>query len=112
MSNQHTPGPWCVGSVNAAEGHNIYSGKDYIAHSVGYYPRPGSNQRTLLDKEALANARLIAAAPELLAALETALAMLTAIHPLRDHAADEWREKPAGIYHLENAIAKAKGGAQ
>lgn len=74
MNTKHTPGPWRVTSPNAGEGYNVFAGeKEYIGHTVGYYPRQGSNERTLSREEAEANARLISLAPELLAQLESTL---------------------------------------
>jgi hypothetical protein len=63
MTSKHTPGPWeffdtlCIG---------VMSAQSDVAHCSGY---DGNRSR---DEE-LANARLIAAAPDLLAALEALL---------------------------------------
>ena len=57
----HTPGPW---SVNASLGHRIYTeGKGCTLIATPGYLRDGGAE--------VANARLIAAAPDLLAELET-----------------------------------------
>jgi hypothetical protein len=69
MSAQHTPGPWLV------EAKNCHTGDIATVHNTDdewvtiYAPRW---METGLDKhEQSANARLIAAAPDLLAALKT-----------------------------------------
>ncbi len=97
---KHTPGPW------------IYSEADDQIHAastgLGTYKKGGTIAVAIVStwggepplQEAAANARLIAAAPELLAALELALEYF------------EGRED--GIYKAEGiiktTIAKAKGG--
>ena len=96
---QHTPGPWKAETfvVMGAEdhpksGYTIKAGDDAIAdlyHGCGW-----------TKAEVKANARLIAAAPELLAALE---AVLSQIDP---------KDTPVGLGNILNAraaIAKAKG---
>lgn len=57
MSAQHTPGPWTFGYTGAS-GYCIYGAGQHIAISILYKKDGGE-----------ANARLIAAAPELLEAL-------------------------------------------
>ena len=100
---KHTPGDWHISSENDGDGYNIRAGKDYIGHTVGYYPRPGSNERTLSTDEALANATLMAAAPELLAALKTCA---------------DWLSRSMNVDDLEMAadaraaIARAEGGGE
>ena len=75
----NTPGPWHV-----ANGCQIRSAKDQIAKA--WMMRNG---------EGLANARLIAAAPELLEALEYAIRQIPEL---------------ASVPGVKAAIAKAKGG--
>lgn len=70
MGQAHTPGPWVVGGSNSrmilrdipgmCDGHDGYSVAVTTSHSL------------LSESEALANARLIAAAPDLLKACEAA----------------------------------------
>ena len=92
MSEQkHTPGPWESGNGTTS----IYGsdGKE-VARRIWHGPQD--------DERSLANARLIAAAPELLAALERTLNWLTSY--------------PGGgamecYDHACTAIAKATGGA-
>ena len=64
MPNQHTPGPWQHGPVFQKEGRAIF---------ITDTSKPGKWQRRLDDKSGVfseADSRLIATAPELLAALE------------------------------------------
>ena len=71
MTNTHTPGPWLVWDSK---------GTARIDHTTGVYRQPDSSDEQIIalcdedlslsSDEQLANARLIAAAPELLEALE------------------------------------------
>jgi len=79
---KHTPGPWSLETVQTACG---------ICHKIGPFPwRPGKTRSACIyadypshdgsspvDVELLANARLIAAAPDLLEALKLTDAMLS-----------------------------------
>lgn len=105
MKTQHTPGPWSVGPENCGSGRNVYHFRDYIAHTVGYNAKPGSNQRTLTEQESEANAQLIAAAPELLEALQECLRGVAT--PLSNHP---WAVKQRKAHtQARAAIAKATG---
>lgn len=104
MSNtKHTPGPWAIGMRGGANSCVIYArdGADQfndsgVAQIFGLYQnQPIENQR---DATALANARLIAASPDLLAALEATM------HYVPKDSAFTYPAARA-------AIAKAKGGA-
>ena len=66
---KHTPGPWRINTRLSRNGAPVISGDGRDIAKALYHM--GSE-----DPEVDANARLIAAAPELLAALETALAWL------------------------------------
>ncbi len=101
---KHTPGPW------TAWGTTIRANKgDYVA-SAKYYPIPGVD-----DDNSDANARLIAAAPELLEACKGVLALFASltIQPNGDH--DNPETDPAYIVtfgelaKLRAAIEKAEG---
>lgn len=99
MTAKHTPGPWSVQDGDRVFGYS--TGKPYshcLHEGIGY------------KTEREANARLIAAAPELLAALEGAeKALIKALpHLPADSEAvycGEW------LVEIRAAIAKAKGGA-
>lgn len=71
MSNaKHTPGPWTVGTmVNNDGGVSIVSDEDRVCSvdAIGDFPRGKGWKHE--DAERDANARLIAAAPDLLEAL-------------------------------------------
>ena len=105
---QHTPGPWTYhrgswgfhGDPDEDSGfHFLLGGEEAsgVEEIIGYadmlYPDDGQQY-----EEAEANARLIAAAPDLLAALEAWLAW-----------DGEIRETPSPRIMAEAAIAKAKG---
>ena len=63
---QHTPGPWRVESRGGMEGREVRAGATYVVATVNTTGNDEGNR--------LANARLIAAAPELLAALQDMIA--------------------------------------
>lgn len=89
----HTPGPW------ALEANEVRAGDNLIADVMG-----GEGTRFIDDKdntECLANARLIAAAPELLEACEIALTFL------ESHSARALWPKSESVAALSAAIAKA-----
>jgi hypothetical protein len=81
MSTQHTPGPWEVGMRGGFNANMIYdrSGDDLhsdnaICSVFGMYQHRDIDEQK--DSKGLANARLIAAAPDLLEALKDALCAL------------------------------------
>ncbi len=88
----HTQGPW-----DALEGRTLI----HIETPLGH-PTPGIAICSL-PKKHKANTRLIAAAPELLEALEDALVVISECDPetVREHCPK-----------IRAAIAKAKGGAE
>ena len=90
MSGQHTPGPWAfrLEAVRTVIYHTADIGEKAIAVGAGSYP------------DHVANARLIASAPDLLEACEAALIFIA-----------NTRGKPAELYRgkLRKAIAKARG---
>lgn len=89
----HTPGPWeyrVDGNCVVIEG----KGADYVAHT--------ENPETAADRLDIANARLIAAAPDLLAACKKV--MTTCGSP------SDWNgETREFLLAIEAAIAKAEG---
>jgi hypothetical protein len=98
---QHTPGPWasCTASVHRPE---LVTAKNKNICSVW----SGGSSSPIADGEWQANARLIAAAPELLEALEWQdMAEADRDAGLRKGYFDKAREL------RKAAIAKAKGGA-
>jgi hypothetical protein len=93
MKTTHTPGPWVV-----KNGTSILAGKSQVANTgfkMGDWPKEDYETER-------ANARLIAAAPDLLAALEMVV-----------NAADTgWEISDGAWMEIQAAIAKAKGGAE
>jgi hypothetical protein len=72
----HTPGPWCVRDIPSKERY-VGPSSDGGAPSVAIIPARASRS----DAEQAANARLIAAAPELLEVLSIALELLHNVAP-------------------------------
>ena len=72
--SKHTPGPWHQSdSTHTTKGHAVCAGERVIARVVGLGYPVGTGWSPQFD----ADARLIAAAPELLAALQAINAALT-----------------------------------
>jgi hypothetical protein len=100
MSAQHTPGPW---SIITSDTCDLYAGieSDNFSIVVIGYPEEdddgGVRGRTL--EEATANAHLIAAAPDLLEALEAVMPYIVG-------------DKCVPWQKAQSAIAKAKGEAK
>ncbi len=98
MSAQHTPGPWAVD-------------KDcdliIVDHEGGSLGEMTPGNPAVSDEQAVANARLVAAAPELLKALKEALGVI------RMSSAEDDTEIEAAIRRVEKqckvVIAKAEG---
>lgn len=110
MSAQHTPGPWSVASKpSSVVGWPVCA---ELGTEVAYV-------QTLvfagqpIPKEAQANARLIAAAPELLEALEAVSAEYRRLNPMRTADVHKMGCKciRCAIDFADAAIAKARGQA-
>lgn len=97
QTTQHTPGPWEIVPTVSSDRLNIFSANPDNAYHVGTFI---SGSRRELP-EFRANVRLIAAAPELLEALEFIAADIE----------QGIRGKGAWLKLARAAIAKAKGGA-
>jgi hypothetical protein len=93
MSTQHTKGPWKFGSSNDD---SVY--KRNIGGSDGYHVAVASSRE---DDEVDANARLIAAAPDLLEALQSIVDM--------DVAYQRGPKVEDAVEVARAAIAKATG---
>ena len=90
MNTKHTPGPWRALESKSSQ-HQVWKGDDHIASAWGT-DVPGDEQ--------LANARLIAAAPELLDALKRIVSVASVeLTGRRDDVLEQARA----------AIAKATG---
>jgi hypothetical protein len=91
---KHTPGPWQLGFNRQTNRITIF---DKHAVNVAYI-QPGDK----ISEQAEADARLIAAAPQLLTALETALRELTQWQ----HLNPEDEDLPVVIDEVKDAIKK------
>ena len=109
---KHTPGPWEVTLVDSdlPEHHYVYARIEprvgYVGYeSMGVYHDPGIGNRRLatLNDTAMANAYLIAGAPDLLEACKEALNAMELIYYQRIDTDDE----PAVVSSLKQAINKA-----
>lgn len=94
-STQHTPGPWAIASGHDARVHSI---DDARGHAIG--------ELVYADARKPADARLIAAAPDLLAALEELIAEWDAEHADEDHRTG-YTLDTNGIRMAREAIARA-----
>jgi hypothetical protein len=91
MSTQYTPGPWSLGRYD----HIVdASGEEVRVHGMTLSGSP----------TAKANARLIATAPDLLAALQEATDWIVALS-----TSDNSCDPPADVSEYQTLIAKAKG---
>jgi len=97
--SKHTPGPWR--QQGAPNSHRV--------NAVSSGPVAVASERFMSREERIANARLIAAAPDLLAALKD-------WQELRDSEGDDGRDVVEWIERVERqmraAIAKAEGVQQ
>lgn len=119
MTMTHTPGPWTLETVRTASG---------LCHKVGPFPprREGGAPRHAClysdypsesnpaDQELLANAHLISAAPDLLAAGMEAAGSMSAAMEIMTRLGYGRTVNVMQTYHdaLVAAIAKAKGEQQ
>lgn len=102
MSERHTPGPWAIREDCVGFDQQIVRWLIHDRNASGRGYKPIATVHAGFTRAA-ADARLIAAAPDLLAACEAATALL-----------DEWGETIAGagaeVYdQLRAALARAKG---
>ena len=93
MNTQHSPGPWAQAPLSAVE----ILGPDETMIATSRYGMNGISR-----EQAVANARLIAAAPELLAALQE---LNRAVRQFTNADESDWPELVAA----RAAIAKATG---
>jgi len=104
----HTPGPWTVGgqSDNPGEAEEIAAADRVIAWTADSYDYDDDEGH--ITQEDRANARLIAAAPELLAALRSAVTILSGWECT--HKADDGDTETVRL--CKAAIAKAEGRSE
>jgi hypothetical protein len=100
---QHTPGPWRVAgdSENMAEAEVIDSPTRCIAWTANTFDESGeaSDGGEIVTEEDIANGRLIASSPDLLAAAKLAQSLLS----------EEYGDSYEVLKRLDAAIAKAEG---
>lgn len=116
--HKHTPGPWRVHKNSHISGEQwltVLRGAWDITHNSAAKPDAiaDAQHSSMSDAENLANARLIAAAPELLEALKTAQGWLDAIeaHGTRP-TFDDNPQYLKDMAAIEAAIAKAEGAGK
>jgi hypothetical protein len=97
---QHTPGPW------AAPSDHSYGDIGIVADSRLLAMVTNDEDQPIADSEQMANARLMAAAPELLAAISTLVGI--AETDCMDDKSNVWR---SAMIAADAAIAKAEGRA-
>ena len=99
---KHTPGPWATEyDINEHGSDCVIVTKDYNYRICDIYSRSNDGM-TVPDDAASANARLIAAAPDLLEALKVCADLLADYDEAEGEEGDAYREALA-------AIAKAEG---
>jgi len=115
ISQKHTPGPWiadlrtgCFAILKQTDKRTCLSGADddAIAFQKGRGKESSPGAYRYLTDEQEANARLIAAAPELLAALEAAREFIVTAITRGEVKMQKYEDVRDAI---ENAIRKAKG---
>ena len=97
---KHTPGPWHY--EHPALSFSIHAAAIHVA-DVFAKVSGGTSDKYVLEEEADANARLIAAAPDLLKACEAALAEI-------ESPDSYWNEEGPLAKQLRSAIQAAKEG--
>jgi hypothetical protein len=107
--SKHTPGPWFA-VKNTRYWDIVLKNEPHQVGLASVIVTPRSDRYQDDDIEIEANARLIAAAPDLLAALENTLQFAEACHRMTE---DKYMRIAIGndIMKARAAIAKATGGA-
>lgn len=101
---KHTPGPWEIGSINKRD-KNLWWAAVFTPKSTGKFHTPRAGEALGVDREECeGNARLIAAAPDLLEALR---ALAECVEGYRQTGCLGAWDKPLG--EARAAIAKAEG---
>lgn len=104
MSGKHTPGPWRYERAINPDGSHTRDGEHWISSAAGCIDIAITAKDYRVEAQE-ANARLIAAAPELLAALEDLLSSAY----VNDYG--DWALPSGfGMDRVHAAIAKARGG--
>lgn len=104
--NKHTPGPWHI--YNDSQVEHVGIEAENVSIVIFGADDDDAGIRGRNTEEAIANAHLIAAAPELLEALENIKHSVAQAIKTRN----DWHREFLLIRNLaDSAIAKAKGGA-
>lgn len=100
-----TPGPWRV-----FDGDLVVAGNAQVAYpaTLAFPDNPVGLDGPYSDEQREANARLIAAAPDLYAALQTAKHVMVNVDAT---VGDNWREYAAAIDAARAALARVNGEA-
>lgn len=116
--SEHTPGPWEVTHLDATGSQSAgYANVRAVnRHMFGHGTcLPIVDVYLYHEPEQQANARLIAAAPDLLAALETARDYVAGELEYRKQAMagypDKWRTEEEDLASIDAAIAKARSAS-
>jgi len=119
---KHTPGPWAIFSTDPArDGADCWTLKAQPCPGLrGFTRELGILAGPVSDETAQANARLIAAAPEVVAALQELLTAVEFMAPPRDFNTGRgdpnmcWEARvPVGFTDIAHkALAKALGASQ
>ena len=112
MSNkQHTPGPWLIQgkTVYALMHHGWRKGVEQLKNR--FYASVYVD-RECDEKEAEANVRLIAAAPDLLEALKIASDWMVKVGPNAETGTPDWHQHCEDLIRIGDAIEKATGEAK
>lgn len=111
-TGKHTPGPWYFWSYGDCDGDPRLDGRAYTAHCFSFRQPKDEQDGFELggSKEDLANARLIAAAPEMLSALLAIREWLLFNKDLTNPESEFWNDSFVKANNAANAaISKATG---
>jgi hypothetical protein len=108
MKTSHTPGPWTVGNPEGKTFYIMVGGHTEIANLPHCRAMSESSYAIEDNSEREANARLIAAAPYLLVALEGLFEQCSMVHKHWGDGSNA-KEADAAIAAARAAIAKATG---
>lgn len=117
MPDQHTPGPWAYQYCKATQdGTPVFTLRSFYKSPACIHEgvwladiRMGRHDEEVSPGEGCANARLIAAAPDLLAALKSARSTLVNLITANIDIPDFDPAKHVTVKLIDAAIAKAEG---
>lgn len=103
MKQEHTEGPWTVGDLEKGDQHVLIWASNDESAKTGY-PLAQLDRTAFGIEEQIANAQLIAAAPDMLEALELSLDQLAALEGFFEGGGEM-----EAITKAKAAISKATG---